>query len=344
MARERAMRVRTFRVMPRKYMGMKAEMTQMGRVRPVMTVERQELRKQKTMKTVRRPPRMRVVWTSWTDSRMMSGAVAHHLDLDARRELLLELGHLLLDPVHGVHHVGLGLLLDVQGHGGDAVDEGEGALLLDAVHHLGHLAEGDGVAASLGDDHGGEALHRLGLARDAHGHLAEPRFKRPRGVFTFSRAMPARTSSTPRPMAWVLAGSTLMFTSRFRPPTSLALPTPGMFSRRRRMRRSVRVVRSLADMVSERTAREMMGVAWRSSFWMTGSSMPWGSSLRMPLILARASSAASLTFTFSSNSTMTLERPSREVDWTCFTPGMGFTASSMRRLTSRSTVSGLAPG
>ena len=110
------------------------------------------------------------------------------------------------------------------------------------------------------------------------------------------------------------------------------------------MRRSVRVVRSRGDMVSERTARERMGVACRSSFWMTGSSMLWGSSFRMPLILARASSDASLTFTFRSNSTMTLERPSREVEETCFTPGIGFTASSMRRLTSRSTVSGLAPG
>ena len=53
-------------------MGMNAEMTLMGRVRPVMTVERQELRKQKTMNTVRRPPRMRVVWTSSTDSRIMT--------------------------------------------------------------------------------------------------------------------------------------------------------------------------------------------------------------------------------------------------------------------------------
>jgi len=41
---ERAMRVITFRVMPRKFMTVKAEMTEMGRVRPVITVERQELR------------------------------------------------------------------------------------------------------------------------------------------------------------------------------------------------------------------------------------------------------------------------------------------------------------
>ncbi len=60
MASERAMRVMTFKVIPRAFMTMKAEMTEMGRVTPVMTVERQELMKQKTMSTVRMPPMIRV--------------------------------------------------------------------------------------------------------------------------------------------------------------------------------------------------------------------------------------------------------------------------------------------
>ncbi len=42
----------------------------MGRVKPVMTVDRQELRKQNTMKIVRSPPSNRVICTSSTDSRM----------------------------------------------------------------------------------------------------------------------------------------------------------------------------------------------------------------------------------------------------------------------------------
>ena len=46
----------------------------MGRVRPVMTVERQELRKQKTMRMVRIPPRISVSCTSRTESRIMSEA------------------------------------------------------------------------------------------------------------------------------------------------------------------------------------------------------------------------------------------------------------------------------
>jgi hypothetical protein len=46
------------------------EITEIGSVRPVITVERQELMKQKTIRIVRRPPRIRVCWTSSRDSRV----------------------------------------------------------------------------------------------------------------------------------------------------------------------------------------------------------------------------------------------------------------------------------
>ena len=70
MASDSAISVIMFSVMPRKYMTMNDEMTEIGSVRPVMTVERQELRKQKTMRMVSRPPRSSVFMTSATDSRM----------------------------------------------------------------------------------------------------------------------------------------------------------------------------------------------------------------------------------------------------------------------------------
>ena len=57
-----------------KYMAMKEAITEMGRVSPVITVERQELRKQNTIRTVRMPPMIRVVSTSCTDSRIMTDA------------------------------------------------------------------------------------------------------------------------------------------------------------------------------------------------------------------------------------------------------------------------------
>ena len=70
MARERPIRVMTLMVKPNAFMAAKAAITEMGRVRPVMTVERQEFRKRKTIRTVRMPPMIIVVFTSWMDSRM----------------------------------------------------------------------------------------------------------------------------------------------------------------------------------------------------------------------------------------------------------------------------------
>jgi hypothetical protein len=70
MASDRPIRVITLRVKPKRRMTVKAAITEMGRVRPVMTVERQEFRKMKTMSTVRMPPRTMVRFTSWMESRM----------------------------------------------------------------------------------------------------------------------------------------------------------------------------------------------------------------------------------------------------------------------------------
>ena len=70
MARERPIRVSTFRVKPNAFMAMNAATTEMGRVSPVMTVERHEFRNRNTMRTVRMPPMIIVVFTSWMESRM----------------------------------------------------------------------------------------------------------------------------------------------------------------------------------------------------------------------------------------------------------------------------------
>ena len=86
-ASDSAISVRVLSVMLRKYMTMNDEITEIGSVRPVITVERHELRKQNTMRTVSRPPSTSVVCTSSTDSRMNTERVAHDLDLGARRHL-----------------------------------------------------------------------------------------------------------------------------------------------------------------------------------------------------------------------------------------------------------------
>ena len=70
MASDRPISVSTFSVKPNMRMAMNAAMTEIGSVRPVMTVERHELRNRNTMKTVSRPPRTSVTCTSSIDSRM----------------------------------------------------------------------------------------------------------------------------------------------------------------------------------------------------------------------------------------------------------------------------------
>ena len=70
-ASDGAMSLMMFSVIPRKCMAMNEEMTEIGSVSPVMTVERQELRKRKTIRTVRMPPMIEVVVASWTDSLIM---------------------------------------------------------------------------------------------------------------------------------------------------------------------------------------------------------------------------------------------------------------------------------
>ena len=60
-ASDSAISVSVLIVMPRKYMTMNDEMTEIGSVRPVMTVDRHELRKRKTMTIVRKPPRISVL-------------------------------------------------------------------------------------------------------------------------------------------------------------------------------------------------------------------------------------------------------------------------------------------
>ncbi len=183
-----------------------------------------------------------------------------------------------------------------------------------------------------------------GLPLMRSGISSDPRVRRPSGVFTFSLASPATTSSTPMPSAASRAGSRLTAISRLDAPTSFAFDTPGTLSRRRLIFRSASSVRSRGDIAGDCTASEITGIALKSNFWMTGSFIPSGSSRRTPLIFARASCDTSLTFTSRLNSTMTDDSPSRETETTCLTPAIGFTASSIFRLTSRSTVSGDAPG
>ena len=167
---------------------------------------------------------------------------------------------------------------------------------------------------------------------------------RPSGVSMFSERSPAITSSTPMPIASRRSGRTSTLTWRVTGPTRSTLPTPSTFSRRRLTLVSTSVVNSRGASDEERTASETIGIPPMSSFSMIGSSIVAGRSPRIAAILVRASCAARSVLTSSWNSTTTCETPSRDVEPTWRTPAIGLTASSMRFDTSRSTVSGEAPG
>jgi hypothetical protein len=92
------------------------------------------------------------------------------------------------------------------------------------------------------------------------------------------------------------------------------------------------------------TETETTGIALKSIRWITGSLMSVGNSERMELILACASCCAVLMLIPRRNSTTTTDIPSVVVDAIWRTPEIVLSDSSMRLLTSRSTVSGEAPG
>ena len=92
------------------------------------------------------------------------------------------------------------------------------------------------------------------------------------------------------------------------------------------------------------TATEMTGMAAGSMRWTIGSSISRGSWPRMAATLPRMSWAATWVELPMWKMTTMFESPSCEVDSMVLTPSTVLTASSMRLVTSRSTVSGLAPG
>ena len=107
--------------------------------------------------------------------------VAHHLELDVLGQALLDLGQPRLDAVHHGHRVGARLLADDEGHRVAAVQAGEGAGLLLAVHHGGDVADAHGAALEIGHDQLLEALGRLDAAEGAQALFLGPARDAPAG-------------------------------------------------------------------------------------------------------------------------------------------------------------------
>ena len=106
MASDSAISVIMFSVIPTKFMTMNDEMTEMGSVRPVITVDRHEFRKQKTIRMVSRPPMISVFLHVGHRLADEDRAVAHDLDLGAGRQLRPQFRDLRPDRVDDADGVG----------------------------------------------------------------------------------------------------------------------------------------------------------------------------------------------------------------------------------------------
>ena len=196
MASDRPSRLIVLRVKPKAQTAMNDASTLTGSARPVITVERQELRNRKTTSTVSAAPSIRVCSTlltalptrlpaSWTISSLAPGG---RVWLEAV-EFDLEVGH----------HLGGAVplrLLDLDADRRLAVEHRGGAGLLGAVDDVGHLAQADHPVAPGGDHDLGEILRPLQPALEPDRLLIERRPSRcrpaPRGSATPAPAPPGR--------------------------------------------------------------------------------------------------------------------------------------------------------
>ena len=159
MARERAIRVMAFRVKSRTFMMMKVLITDTGRVRLVMMVERQLLQEVEDddhgEQAAQEDGHLHVVHGVVDELGVVLG-------LDDGDALLGQLGRQAVPGpsprLHHGHGVAADLLLHLEGHHVLAVQAGQAALLLDAVHHGGHFLQLDGPALLVAHDHVVEVL------------------------------------------------------------------------------------------------------------------------------------------------------------------------------------------
>ena len=166
----------------------------------------------------------------------------------------------------------------------------------------------------------------------------------PAGTSTFSRWSAVTTSASEMWYASSCMRSTTTWISRVDSPTSATEPTPRTFSSRRFTTLSANVVAAWGESPGAFTPTERIGIMPKSIRWMIGSSISRGRSPRIAEILPRTSCEALIAETSSWNSTTMFERPSWEIDSMCFTPSTVLISSSIFFVTSRSTVSGPAPG
>ena len=162
-----------FNVKPKAHTAMKEASTLTGSARPVMTVERQELRKRNTTSTVSSAPSISA--SLHVPHRVVhpQAGVLHDLQLHPRRHALLQRGD---PPVNHVGHLSRAVALgleDLDADGLAAVERGESPALLGAVAHLGDLAQPDDLAVPLRHDQPLEVRGRVEPPLEPDGALLQ---------------------------------------------------------------------------------------------------------------------------------------------------------------------------
>jgi hypothetical protein len=266
-------------------------------------------------------------------------------ELDVGRQGLLQLGHRGRTAARHLDGVGALRLDDV---------EGDGALAVSGRRRfssscwpsttVGDLAQVDRSQAAAGPRSGRRSC-RLGRRP---GHLDDAVVVAarhvPAGNSGSRRARPPAMSLTPTSSACMRSGSSSMLIWRLTPPAigDLADVAHGLHALDDNWSVSV---------VSSRTARCRSGspprrIGWSSGLkrWISGSLISGRKAARTCWTLLADVLVAMADGTVSSNSAMTIERPSSEREVSVLMPAMALTLPSILRLISLSTVSGEAPG
>ena len=319
-------------------------MTDTGRVSPVITVERQELRKVKTTSTVRSAPRSRVVLTSSTESRihwelsrtMVSSTPSGRI---LRKSLAVALARSAICTVFPpvILRRSMAIAGDPLYMAADRASSASSMVVATSPRRIGTPSRVSTTSLSKSAGCSRRPATRTSCSRG-------PSSSRPAGTSMFSVPRTPITWSTVTARADSRAGSSSTAMVRFSPPTMTTWPTPSTPSNALRSVSSASVVSSRRLRVLEVRQSDTMGVSAMLKRRTLGFSMSAGSCSRISSILERTSCWAWTSLTFSSNSMKIEESPSKELEVRLRTPWSGFTASSILRVTSRSTVSGEAPG
>ncbi len=141
----------------------------MGRVRPVITVDRQELRKQKTMRMVSNPPRIRVSCTSCTESRIMIEASRTISTVVPGGSSFCRTSISFFTRSTTPTVLAPDCLRISSPMAGNAVYQGQRPLLFDAVMNLRYFGQGNRTPCPPGDYHGFELFDGVGFSRNPQG-------------------------------------------------------------------------------------------------------------------------------------------------------------------------------